>query len=291
MALAGLAIGALVVELVSPEYHGSSHGLLGRFVVKRNASRVGLISGSTLHGLELFPKPGERPSPTLYYARQGPYGDLVRLMKSRGDGWRFGVVGLGIGSLSCTAEPGTRFVYFEINAGVVQLARDTTRFRSLHICSPDAEIRLGDGRLELAKEPGRFDLLTIDAFNSDAIPTHLLTREAFALYRQRLHRTGLVAFHVSNRFLDLAPVAAGLAHDAGWVAVQTMPDVPLDKAIDDGAVWSTMVTAAADSGQLDALVASGRWMWSPRPSLPVWTDNRTPLARALHLSRGALLGK
>jgi spermidine synthase len=143
----------------------------------------------------------------------------------------------------------------------------------------------------LTKEPERFDLFTIDAFNSDAIPTHLLTREAFALYRDRLDRSGVVAFHVSNRFLDLAPVAAGLAHDGGWMAVQTVPQVPLDTEIDDEAVWSTMVAAAADSSSLLPLVATGRWEWSPRGALSVWTDNWTPLARSLSFSRASLLGR
>jgi spermidine synthase len=228
----------------------------------------------------------------LYYTRLGPYGDLVRLLEARGPGWRFGVVGLGIGSLACTAEPGTRFTFFEINRGVVRLARDTSLFRSLSVCAPDADVRLGDARLTLANAPERFDLLTLDAFNSDAIPTHLLTREALALYSTRVAEGGVIAFHVSNRYLDLPRVVNALAADAGWAAAQTRiaPPAGAFPPGDSWATWITMVALARDSATLALLVATTRWRWAGRAG-PVWTDDWTPLAGVLRLSRENLLGR
>ena len=125
------------------------------------------------------------------------------------------MVGLGIGSLACTAPPGTAMTFFELNPGVLRIAADTSLFRSLAECAPTAIVHLGDARLTLEQFGREYDILTLDAFSSDAIPTHLLTREAFALYRAHLAPGGVIAFHVSNRFLDLAPVVAALAREPG----------------------------------------------------------------------------
>jgi len=261
-------------------------------VVRRDAKGTLLISGSTWHGYEPLGDSSDRPSASLYYTRLGPYGDLVRLLDGRGPGWHFGVVGLGIGSLACTAGPGTRLTFFEINPGVVRLARDTSLFHSLSACAPVAEVRLGDARLTLAGGPERFDLLTLDAFNSDAIPTHLLTREALALYRARVAGGGVIAFHLSNRFLDLPRVVNALAADAGWAAAQTRiaPPAGAFPPGDTWATWITMVALARDSTTLAPLVASGRWHWAGQAG-PVWTDDWTPLAGVLRLSRENLLGR
>lgn len=290
--LAALTIAAALLQRLSPRYLDSSHGILGRFVVLRHQEGTELVSGSTWHGFESRADSSGRPSASLYYTRLGPYGDVVRLLNARGIAWRFGVVGLGIGSLACTAEPGTRLTFFEINPGVVRIARDTSLFRSLTVCAPDAVVRLGDARLTLADTPEHFDLLTLDAFNSDAIPTHLLTREALALYRERLSEGGVLAFHLSSRYLDLPVVVNALAADAGWVAVQAQAAPPAG-AFPEGDRWQswiTMVALARDSATLAPLVSSGRWRWAGGPG-PVWTDDWTPLAGALRLSRENLLGR
>ncbi len=290
--LAGLTVAGVLTELLSPKYRASTHSILGRFVVHRDATGTELISGSTWHGYEARSDSAGRPRASLYYTPLGPYGDLVRLLDARGPGWHFGVVGLGIGSLACTSEPGTRLTFFEINPGVVRLARDTSLFRSLTVCAPGAEVRLGDARLTLAGAPERFDFLTLDAFNSDAIPTHLLTREAVTLYRSRVAEGGVIAFHLSNRYLDLALVVNALAADAGWAAVQTQV-APPPNAFPEGdkwQTWITMVAMARDRAMLEPLVTSGRWTWAGKPG-PVWTDDWTPLAGALRLSRENLLGR
>jgi hypothetical protein len=291
-ALATLTVLGVMVELLSPRYQTSAHSILGRFVVHRDSAGTELISGSTWHGFESRADSAARPAASLYYTRLGPYGDLVRLAGARQASWHFGVVGLGIGSLACTAHPGTRLTFFEINPGVVRIARDKALFRSLSVCAPDAEVRLGDARLTLASITSRFELLTLDAFNSDAIPTHLLTREAVALYRARTAEGGVIAFHLSNRYLDLPLVVNALAADAGWAAVQTQvaPPPGAFPTGDKWSTWITMVAMAADSATLAPLVASGRWHWAGTAG-PVWTDDWTPIAGALRLNRENLLGR
>lgn len=133
--------------------------------------------------------------------------------------------------------------------------------------------------------------LVLDAFSSDAIPTHLLTREAFALYRSRVEAGGLVVFHVSNRFLDLDPVLNAIGREAGWVAVRSLsvkrPEAP---ALGPAPSAVSVVAMAADSSALGGLVQSGYWQWIEERGAP-WTDDWTPLASALRITRGSLLGR
>lgn len=290
LALAGLIAVDSAVRLADPDWVGGDHSVLGRFTVRRDTHGIRLVSGSTLHGLEEAAATG-RPRAALYYSRNGPFGDLVRLVEARGPAPAVGVVGLGIGALSCTASPAARLTYFELNPGVVRLARDTTLFRTLSACSPGAPIHLGDARLTLARVADRFDLLVLDAFSSDAIPTHLLTREAFALYRARTAGGGMIAYHVSNRFLNLAPVLAALAAEVGWVAVQSRP-VPRPAESSDGppAPGTDVVVLAADPATVRDLASGPYWAWAS-PGSRVWTDDWTPLASALVLGRQNVVGR
>jgi len=289
-----LALVALhgAITLSAPDRVGGDHSVLGRFTVYRDDTGTRLISGSTLHGLEPPGHRGKRPEPALYYARYGPYGDLVSLMNRRVPGWRFGVVGLGIGSLACTAPPGAVVTFFELNPGVLRMARDTSLFRNLAACAPTAVIHLGDARLTLEQFGGQYDLLTLDAFSSDAIPTHLLTREAFALYRSHLAPGGVIAFHVSNRFLDLAPVVAALAGESGWVAAEALPvrrKVPEGVEAPEPSTVS-LIALAADSTTLHPMVETGQWRWLRATGEP-WSDDWSPLASALTLTRLNVLGR
>ena len=131
------------------------------------------------------------------------------------------VVGLGAGAHSCNGMTRDRWTYFEIDPVVIKIARDPNQFEFLSRCTPDARIVLGDARLTLAEEPASaFDYLLIDAFSSDTIPIHLLTREAIALYVSRLKSDGILVIHISNRHLELQSVVAALARDAS-IAIKT----------------------------------------------------------------------
>ncbi|MGA2066914.1 MAG: fused MFS/spermidine synthase [Thermoguttaceae bacterium] len=173
-----------------------------------------LLHGSTLHGVQNL-DPEEALQPCSYYDREGPVGDLFDLLEGRRafrQHGRIGVVGLGTGTLAAYGLPGQHFTFFEIDPTVEQIARNPEYFTYLRDSRAEVEVRLGDARLSLVDEPpGGLDVLLVDAFSSDAIPVHLLTREALELYLSRLARRGLLAVHISNRHLDLEPVLGNLA--------------------------------------------------------------------------------
>src|SRR5262249_44897593 len=128
---------------------------------------------------------------------------------------RVGVIGLGVGSTVTYARPGEQWTFYEIDPLVTRIASDTTYFRFLSSAVVRPRIVEGDGRLSMSRDTSSpFDLLLVDAFSSDAIPLHLITREALSLYRRHLTADGIIAWHISNRYLDLRPVLSALATDA-----------------------------------------------------------------------------
>ncbi|HXY39667.1 MAG TPA: fused MFS/spermidine synthase, partial [Vicinamibacteria bacterium] len=169
-----------------------------------------LLHGTTLHGMQSL-DPAWRREPLGYYDRRGPVGQAFAALPAASRA-RVAVVGLGVGGLAGYARPGQRFTFFEIDPAVERLAREARWFSYLADCGDHCSVVTGDGRLSLGREPERaYDLLVLDAFSSDAIPVHLLTREAFTLYRSRLAEGGALLVHLSNRHLDLAPVLGRLA--------------------------------------------------------------------------------
>jgi hypothetical protein len=171
-----------------------------------------LYHGTTLHGMQQT-GPEKSLEPLLYYARGGGLGDVVKTLKPK----KVAVVGLGVGTLACVAGAGedAKVDFYEIDPGIVNLAE--RHFGFLSGC-PLNKMVLGDARLTLAKSQEKYDLLIIDAFSSDAIPVHLLTLEAFEIYKARLKENGALLLHLSNRYLDLRPVAAAGAKALGWEA-------------------------------------------------------------------------
>src|SRR3954470_15480219 len=178
-----------------------------------------LTHGTTLHGVQNL-TPGGETEPTTYYARRSGIGYAMSSLPTfHGANAAVGVVGLGSGTLSCYALPGQDWTFFEIDPAIPRIASDPSRFPFLSRCAPHARIVLGDARLSLARRPpGRLDLLAVDGFSSDAIPIHLLTREALQVYRRALKPEGLLLVHISNRYLDLEPVLAAAAKSDGWHA-------------------------------------------------------------------------
>ncbi len=167
-----------------------------------------LIHGTTVHGAQLR-DPLRRREPLTYFHRHSPIGQLFA---ARPNNQIVGVVGLGAGTLACYRRPGEDWTFFEIEPSVVELVRDQRYFTYLADCAPDARIMLGDGRLSLTREPdGRFDLLILDACSSVPLPVHLVTREAFVLYAQKLRPGGIIVAQMTNRYLDLGPVIVNAA--------------------------------------------------------------------------------
>jgi hypothetical protein len=246
-----------------------------RVVLVEGGSYHQLSQGNTLHGQQSL-DPARRREPLLYYHRTGPIGQVVDVAFQRSLGSSVAVVGLGTGSLAAYARPDQCWKFYEIDPAVVRIARDPAYFTYLHDCEASRlEIILGDARLRLRDAPEHaYGLLILDAFSSDAIPVHLLTRESLDLYRRKLLPDGLIAFHISNRYLDLAPVLGALARDSGMVC-RVRQDVHV-KAEDErmgksASIWAVMANREADLG---ALAEDPAWV-SPfvRPSESAWTDD------------------
>lgn len=174
-----------------------------------------MYSGTTQHGAQLVNK-DTQCTPVSYYSAQGPIGQVFQAYQGSSTDWNIGIVGLGSGALGSYATPNQHWYFYELNPAVIRMATTPAYFSYLHDCMSQYEIYPGDARLTLDKQPNQhFDLLVIDAFTSDAIPTHLLTREALELYLAHLTENGILAFHISNHYLDLEPVLADHAHQLG----------------------------------------------------------------------------
>ncbi|MEX0743237.1 MAG: fused MFS/spermidine synthase [Actinomycetota bacterium] len=215
----------------------------------------------------------------MYYTRAGPVGDVVRASGDRLA--RAGVIGLGTGSMACFSEPGEEWVFFEIDPLVVRIASDPDLFTYLSACAEQVEIVVGDGRQTLAREPASsFDLLVVDAFSGDAIPMHLLTREAFDLYLSRLQPDGLLALHISNRYLDLAPVVGRVTQETGATGMLRF-DRPSEDRLAQGATPSIWVVIARDHEALGPLQDDGRWAPLEPGHDGAWTDDYSSILDAL----------
>jgi hypothetical protein len=172
-----------------------------------------LVHGTTLHGAQRVRdeagQPVSDPTPGTYYYPDSPIGHTVAKVRERlgSEKGRYGVTGLGAGSLACHAKPGEAWRFFEIDPVVIGIASNPRYFTYLSQCQPQPDIVLGDARLTIAREPDEsFDLIIMDAFTSDAVPVHLLTAEALKLYLDKLKPDGVVLLHISNRYLDLDSV-------------------------------------------------------------------------------------
>lgn len=251
----------------------------GVTTVVRTQEATALVHGRTLHGLEV--NGATSTLPTTYYTPLSGIGRAMSFVRARQGAMRVATVGLGTGTLAAYCRTGDTFVFYEIDPRIVRIAKDD--FSYLERCA-DTEVRLGDARLTLSDEAtdaGRdsFDIVAIDAFNSDAIPLHLLTREALALYAGRLADGGMITFHISNRYLDLAPSLIRLAADGGLASMVIR---------DDGSrgvlgVPTTWVLMSRDAQVFKAAEFAGSDSLPPPSAKLVWTDDYTSVWSAVKL--------
>jgi SAM-dependent methyltransferase len=277
LAMLMLAMGGWQQVGISTTEKARQRSFFGIYTIEnsRSSNTRRLLHGTTLHGAQSL-DPELSRTPLTYYAAESGVGLAMRTAPSLAAGRpRIGVVGLGAGSLVCFAAPLDDWTVFEIDPLVVELATDPAVFSFVSQCKPDVRIVVGDARLKLAEEPAaRFDLLAVDAFSSDAIPLHLITREAFETYMRVLDTDGVLLVHISNRFLDLEPVVAAIARDLG-LSARSFTFVPGDTPLSyNASVWLALTRDDAQMMRFtEATGRSGDWMpLETRADVPTWTD-------------------
>ncbi len=270
-----------------------------------------LVNGRIRHGCQ-FVDPSKRHIPTSYYGEPSGVGLAIRHLQKAGP-IRIGAIGLGTGTVAAYARPGDTLVFYEINPEVVRMARQY--FTYLNDCRGQLQVVMGDARLSLVSELGldqggrhapkgrgeapdsagavpphalsgratpgpRFDILVVDAFSGDAIPTHLLTREALDIYRRRLAPHGVVAFHVSNTYLRLTPVVRRLADDCGMLAtrIDHSPTLEEERQLLSPSTW---VLLTRDEAFARAVPSEPRDWPDDDPKVPLWTDQYSNMFRIL----------
>ncbi|HXI08204.1 MAG: spermidine synthase [Bradyrhizobium sp.] len=258
-----------------------------KIVVTPNGQYHVLMHGTTIHGAEKFrnddgtPVKG-RPEPITYYHKDGGIGQAITAMRERkGAPLRVAVIGLGSGTLTCASAPGENWKFFEIDQTMVDSARDPKYFTYIQKCEPDLKPVIGDARLTFAKEPnGIYDVIIVDAYSSDAIPIHLATEEAMAIYKDKLAPQGAVVMHISNRHLELESVVVGIA-DANdlksWVYSE-------DTGRDAEYIFSTtVVVSAREEADVGKLASSDKWtLTEAEDHQRVWTDDYSNIIGALY---------
>lgn len=240
-----------------------------------------LYHGTTTHGLQVI-DPKYETTPTAYFTRGGPAGDIFNIYAPK----EVAVIGLGAGTMNCFSTPKNEFTFFEIDPSVIDVAGDPNYFTFLSACKGKKapRIELGDGRLELAKLHEKFDVIALDAFSSDTIPAHLLTMDAIKVYLDHLNDRGILLFNLSNRYFNLGDALARNATDLGLkYAIRLDWEHMEDRPYASASLWFVM---ARPDASLTPLQAMG-WVTLPPPAdLRAWTDDYTNLLsvfRIFHL--------
>jgi hypothetical protein len=265
---AGVAALVLIPVLLGQKALHTERTFFGVLRVESLDRTHRFVHGTTLHGIESF-APGWRDEPLSYYSRQGPIGQVFQRLGDRIHS--VGAIGLGAGTIAAYGRPGDRFTFYEIDAAVARIASNPRYFTFLRDSKADIRTVIGDGRLRIAEAPPRtYDLIVLDAFSSDAVPVHLLTREAVELYLSKLRPGGLLAFHISSNYLDLKPVIAGIAQalDSSGLTQEHRPPARQERM---GAQRSIWVLVARDGTSLAGLRNDRRWKPLDE-STTVWTD-------------------
>jgi hypothetical protein len=275
-----LALGALMVAssayMSAHEqvvYRDRSFFGVHRVITDADAASHLLVHGGIVHGGQSL-DPSRRHEPLMYFSRTGPIGQVFSAFSGTAAKQKVGVIGLGVGSLAAYGQAGQRWTFFEIDPAIEALARDSRYFTFLKDSPAAIDVQIGDARLSLEHvADSRYGVLIVDAFSSDAIPVHLLTKEALRLYVAKIDATGLLAFHISNRYLDLQPLLGALAADAG-LACLAEDDLRVSASDRrNGKAASRWVLMARDEADFGALSADPRWQPVRAGHQAVWTDD------------------
>jgi hypothetical protein len=296
--LAGyLALGGVIVLAVTAEpilgrstvlaHSRNFYGVLTVYnstIPQTGAAIRVLQHGGTIHGKQ-FLNEHDRLIPTTYYGINSGVGLTLRHAPRRQGAIKVGAVGLGAGTVAVYAREGDEYKFYEINPQVIRLAREYFTF--LRDCKGSVQIIPGDARISLSREtePENFDVLILDAFSGDAIPVHLLTRESFELYLHHLHEGGIIAVHVSNRYLDLVPVVRRLAEHFRLLTTEVSSGADRSQA-EELATWMILTSNAAWINSQPIATAALAWTGDEESKIRLWTDDDTNLFQILSFNPG-----
>jgi hypothetical protein len=248
--------------------------------VSRSGDYHFLYNGTTQHGVQSRVEPYDRV-PMSYYYLTGPLGQVFEELSKRERRHAVAAVGMGTGAVAAYTRPGQTMTFYEIDAAVVRIAKNPDYFSYLTNCEGTCEVVLGDGRLQLAQAPAkRYELIILDAYSSTAIPFHLLTKEAVEMYLDKLTDDGIIAFHISNRHLDLEPALTSLAQHMGLVSRYQDFRSNNDEynAYVDGSDWLLMARSTRAFGPL---AFDDRWVeFGPSEGVRIWTDDYAAIIQA-----------
>lgn len=241
-----------------------------RISMDQSGRSINLYHNTTLHGSQVISEK-DQCIPTTYYAREGPVGQMFEAFKDDKSKMKVGALGVGTGSISCYGREDQDWVFYEIDQDVVKMNNEGKYFTYFVNSPPETYVVYGDGRLKMKDAPRHYyDFIILDAFSSDAIPVHLLTREAMKMYLSKLKRNGIIAFHTSNRYLGLRPVIGNLSEDSHLKGL-----FQHDRGDScTGRMGSEWILVARNKENFGALTNDRRWqLLQGDPSLKVWTDD------------------
>ena len=274
----GLSVAALMFNMMMVQHQSGdetiyqSRGFFGIHQVKlyTEDNLHVLKHGSTVHGAQSIIRE-EFTTPLTYYNFNSPPSQILEKLKSNSTSINVGLVGLGTGALLCHKQPEDVWTVFEIDAEVVQIASNTNLFNYLDKCASDSDIVVGDARLTLSKaQKHHFDVIILDAFSSDAIPTHLITREAFEMYEEKLKPKGVLLIHISNRYIDLKPVLSAASNSLELI-LRVQDYTPVNFSTRD--LPSQWAILSSSSHTIDQLTDQ-RWKEIPITNdFNTWTDD------------------
>ena len=238
------------------------------------------MHGTTLHGIQ-HTEDKYRMTPVSYYNEISPFNDVLEILDTGGP-QKIGVLGLGVGVMTCFKKDGRNFDYFEIDPQVVEIAENPEYFTFLSECDSPYTVTLGDGRLTMAEKPDdHYDVIMLDAFSSDNIPIHIITVEALEMYMRKLKEDGMLIVHISNRHLDLEPVLANAAEHLGVDAYARISEQRRPEGTPLVYFSAHCAVLTRDKDVIQQLESKG---WTPamkRKGVRLWTDQYSNIISVL----------
>jgi hypothetical protein len=283
-----LAFGVIIFSLIY--FHNltlgkslyTSRNFFGVKRVVLNGDIHTLIHGTIVHGTQFFDL-SRQDEPLSYYHRSGPMGDVFAAFNQSNLKPNVAIIGLGVGAVASYSKTGQHFVFYEIDPDVELIARNKDFFTFLTSSKGNCDVILGDGRLTIGVAPDNsYGMIILDAFSSDSIPVHLLTKEALMLYLSKLEANGILVFHISNNFVELEPLLCNLTRDLGLECLVKNDTLTKKEEHYPGKFPSKYLVTGRISPPIKQALMNSNWHRAKtRQGIPVWTDNYSNIVSLL----------